>query len=369
MKKNTFLTYISIVDIKNENTNEHSFFNFRTSERGSYKFDTSANNKIYPMVKTSNEAIVSANFMDMNKIKKTTFSQENNRINISVDNAEDFDSNIFVYDNNNYLNDIYNIDCSIDRFDGDITGRITNNMDVKITNASVLMYGKILKIGDIEPNHSVSLSRAEKLNVPIGNNFMISEILGSGNNQSVIKYYLDENLYEYYDYAMLFGFIDENGTIDINSTDVGDVYGKTLIIRRIDNDRRDNLYDLCSLSAEVENLNGYYDYANNAINGDLEVVNEYQFEKNYLISKIYLEGLSNYDLGKIDFNVPFYGDIYVFNRITNNFDKVNDDKIEFQNLSNYLTDDNKIIFKFSPSSRDPLYRKICLPMIRAIGSK
>ena len=41
VRKNTFLTYISIVDIKGANINEKAFLNFRTNESGDYSFDFS----------------------------------------------------------------------------------------------------------------------------------------------------------------------------------------------------------------------------------------------------------------------------------------------------------------------------------------
>lgn len=369
MKKNTFLTYISIVDIHEESTKENAFLNFRTSESASYSFNTSSNNKIYPIIKDSNEPIISRSFMDIKSTKYTTFTNEDNRTKISVTNAGDFDSNVFAYINNNYLNDIYNIDCDVSRFNGNIDGRITNNMDVKISDACILMYGKVLKIGDIEPSHSVTLLRAEAINAPIGNNSMLSEILGSNNNQNIYKYYLDENVYDYYSYAMFFGFIDNNGTLDIKSNDVGDVYGRTLLIKRVVLSSKEMLHDICTLEEEVNNISGYYDNDNNSINGDTEVINEYSFDNSYNINNIYFEELSNYDKGNINYNVPFYGDIEVFNVNTKLYERLYDGNIDYQSVKNYLSADNKIIVKYIPSSRDPLYRKLSLPVIRAVASR
>ncbi|MBR3288958.1 MAG: hypothetical protein IKI71_04275 [Lachnospiraceae bacterium] len=369
MKKNTFLTYLSIVNIKDSNTKETAFLNFRTSENGSYSFDTGIDIKLNPVLMNNRQPIISLNFMDAQKIKSTIFTEGSDRKTVTVENAKDFDSNVFIYENSSYLNDIYNLDTSFQRYDSMITGRITNKMSLTIKNAHILMFGKIIKIGDIEPNHSISLSRATSIGAPIGNNLMISDIISDESNRNLVKYYLDENVFGYYDYALLFGFIDNNGTIDINSQDVGDVYGRTLLVTKINRDPSLVLDDYCALENNVENVEGYYDYETNTINGDTEVINEYTFSNFGNISKIYFEGIDSYDHGSLESYVPFYGDIMAYNVNTNSYEAVVNNTIDFNKLSNYLISGNKIIVKFNPLSRDPLYRKTSLPVLRAIAEK
>ena len=369
MKKNTFLTYISIVNIKDANTKETAFLNFRTSENGNYSFDTSTRIKLNPVLQNNREPIVGYNFMDSKLIKSTIFYEEGDRKIISVENAKDFDSNIFVYENSNYLNDIYNLDCSFRRFDGEITGRITNKMNITIKNASILLFGKIVQIGDIEPNRSISLSRATNIGAPIGNNLMISDIISDDSNRNIIKYYLDDNVLGYYDYGLLFGFIDNNGTIDINSGDVGDVYGRTLLVTKINKEASLDIVDSCLLENNVNTVEGYYDYDTNTINGDMEVVNEYSLEEMNDVSKIYFERIDNYDHGALESYVPFYGEILAFNYTTNNYEEIQNNAIDSNKISNYLMPNKHIIIKYNPLSRDPLYRKISLPVPRAIAKK
>lgn len=368
MKRNVFLTYISIVDIKDENAKERAFLNFRTSEGGDYSFDTSDINGFYPLIRNQREPIKSLNFIDINSIKTTTFLNADGRKSVTVENAKDFDSNIFVYENSIYLNDIYSIASSFQRFDGLVTGRITNNMSLPIRNAHLLLHGKVLRIGDIEANHSISLSRATSIGAPINNNEMLADIIATDANHNIVKYYLDENIKGFYDYGVLFGFIDNNGTIDINSKDVGDVYGRTMIVTRINDDKMIGIADYSSLQNEVSNLEGYYEVDTNTIRGDEEVTNIYRFSKDALVSKIYFEGIDNYDYGSIDSFVPFYGEIYALNIVSKNFDLISDGRITFDSLRFYLNGNNELILRFNPVTRDPLYRNTSLPVIRAIAS-
>lgn len=381
MKKNTFLTYLSIVNIKDSNAKEMAFLNFRTSESGSYTFDTNKDNSINPILKNNKEPIVSFNFINRSETKSTTFEELDDRTHVSVENAKDFDSNVFVYENNNYLNDIYNIDASFKRYNGEIVGRITNNMsqsnqndenmNITLKNASLLLHGKILKIGDIESNHSISLSRSNAIGTTINNNAMLADIIADENSRNIVKYYLDENVLGYYDYGLLFGFIDDNLTIDINSSDVGEVYGRTLIVTKVDNDymiMNDNSEDYSSLENEVNTIEGNYDILNNTTDGNSVLINEYSFDRGLDIKKLYIEKMDSYDYGQIEFDVPFYGTIEIYNRVSKTYETFDNASISEEKVTDYI-DNNKIILRFSEMIRDPLYRKISVPILRAIASK
>jgi hypothetical protein len=242
-------------------------------------------------------------------------------------------------------------------------------MNLTIKNASILLFGKIVQIGDIEPNRSISLSRATNIGAPIGNNLMISDIISDDSNRNIIKYYLDDSILGYYDYGLLFGFIDNNGTIDINSSDVGDVYGRTLLVTKINKEVSLDVADYCLLENAVNTIEGYYDNDTNTINGDMEVVNEYSLEEIKDVSKIYFERIDNYDHGALESYVPFYGEILAFNYATNSYEEIQNNVIDSNMISNYLMPNNHIIIKYNPLSRDPLYRKISLPVPRVIAKK
>ncbi len=368
LTKNITLSYISIVDIKDANTSEKAFLNFLTNESGDFRFDTESTKEIYPILRSTREPIRSINFIDSASIKEAVFTKEAGKTVVSVNNAKSFDSNLFAYENNNYLNDIYNINCSFERFDGSVTGRVTNNMRIPIHDAKILLYGKVIDIGDITPTYSLSLSRGNVINTPINNNEMLADILSNDSNKDIIKYYLDQNIHGYFDYALFLGFIDNNGTIDINSSSVGDVRGKTLLVTKVSDDMTMGIKDLCSLQNDVENVNGYYDEINNSIKGDEAVVNTYRFDKDAALSKIYFEGIDSYDYGSISTNVPFYGDIYAYNLDTLEYDLITDNRILYDSFEKYLTYDNQLTLRFVPTSRDPIYRMISLPVVRAIAT-
>ena len=241
-------------------------------------------------------------------------------------------------------------------------------MNVDIKDASIYSFGKVVYIGDIKAGSTNTINANRVFNAPIGNNTMCSELMCYYPNTKIIEYYLINNIKQYFDDVYLFGFIDNSLTMDIKSDSVKDKYGKTLIIKRTSlNNKSDSNIDLCVFSNIVSNLKGNYNDDNNSISGEEEVVNEYEISDFIKLNKIYFENLSNYDIGKLNYNVPFYGDIYIYNFKANRYEIVNNYQI-----NNYFDEyiyNNKIRISYVPNARDILYRNLSLPIIRYIGEK
>ena len=365
-RDNTFLSYVSLVEVNDFSSNETSILNFKTSDNNNYSFQTNANNLLYPINRINNEPILSLDFINQNNVKTTRIHQDKNMINVDISNAVNFDSNIFIYENRNYISDKYKIDLTMKSFDGKISGRIHNNMNIDIHDASIYSFGKVIYIGEIKANSSVPINMNRVFNAPIGNNSMCSELMCYYPNTKLIEYYLNNNIKQYFDSVYLFCFIDNSETIDITSDYIKDKNGKTLIIKRSNiNNQNDNLTDLCVFSHKVNNLQGDYNERNNSISGENEVINEYEISNNININKIYFENLSNYDIGKLNYNVPFYGDIYIYNYKANRYEIINNNQIN-DYFDEYIYD-NKFRVSFVPNAKDILYRNLSLPIIRYLG--
>lgn len=367
-RDNTFMTYISLIDVNKNSSKETSILNFKTSDNTHYSFSTNSNNMIYPVSKINNEPILSLDFINENNLKLTNIYQNKNNIDVVINNAINFDSNVFMYENKNYISDKYDINYDVKLFDGKITGRITNNMDFDINDVSIYSFGKVIYIGNIKSKSSVPINTNRMFNAPVGNNSMCSELMCYYPNTKIVEYYLNNNIKQYYDNSYLFCFIDESLTMDINSKDVKDKFGKTLIIIKQEiKNNQENLVDLCTYSNKINTLRGDYNISNNSITGEYEVVNEYEIDNDINVKKIYLENLSNYDIGKLNYNVPFYGDIYIYNFVANRYEIIDNNTINSD--FNEFINNNKMRLSFIPTGRDILYRNISLPIIRYIGEK
>ena len=371
LRQKVYLTYASFVEIDEWKNQENVFLNFKSSNVDEFDFSTSQNIDIFPLMKDKNEPIILN--QDLKKeYKITNIENVSKNTNISIKNSKDFENNIFSYINRSHLNNVYSVDIELKYFDGEIDGRITNNMDQRIENACIYMFGKVLNIGVIEPNYSKNLKNIPIINAPINNNSMTSELTSHYPESNFVKYFLDNNTNQYFENGYFMGFVENNSTLNIDFNNVYDKYGETLIIKNlnIDYTSYDNKYiDVNSLKNMVENNLGNYNILSNTTSGENEIVNTYTFDTKNKIKKIYFDNLFNFDSGKINFFVPFYGNISLYNLQTKNYDMILSNSIDEENLKNYIDDKNKIIVSFSPQTHDLFYREISLPVIRAIVEK
>lgn len=364
-----YLTYFSIVEINDNNAKEDALIDYKAFDKKDYTFNTSNNNTVYPLMKNTSEPILLSDRDESDTSKQTSFEVENNVLYVDVKNEESFDESIFVYKNASIDPSIYNIDVVVRSFGDDITGRVTNMMNMPIKEASVVAYGKVIYIGDILANSSVTFSNAHIFNAPIGNNNMLSELMAYFPHTRLLNYYFDNNLNEYYEGYKFFGFVDNNLSLSLTSLDINNKSGETLIVKNVSNAYENtNEVDMSSFKYGIQNVSGLYNIENNSIDGNMDVVNDYYFSKDVKISKIYFENLTDFDLGRIDYNVTFYGNIYIYNNKTRQYELVIDKEIS-DKLDDYISDGNYIRCKFEPTNRDVLYRKICLPEVRAVGMK
>ena len=368
IRQRLYMTYVSFVEIDELKNRESVYLNFKTSNKNHFSFLTSQNIDIYPLIKDKNEPVI-LNDNKTQKYKITNIENVNKNIKVSVINSNDFENNIFAYINKSHLNNVYNIDVDLKYFDGVIDGRITNNMNQKIKNATIFMFGKTIKIGEIEPNYSKSLKNARAFNSPINNSIMTSDMATEYPENNFVKYFLDNNANQYFENGYFLGFIDDNKTLNINLNDSDDIHGETLIIKKINIDFFDQpntLIDITPLKNNIENKLGNYSIITNTTNGENDVVNIYTFDYENEIQKIYFDNLSSFDSGKMNYFVPFYGNISFYNINTKNYDMILKDSLDANELKYYIDKNNKLNVRYSPLTHDLFYRDISLPIIRAI---
>ena len=364
-RNKTYLSFVDITELDDDSSKETAILNFINIDNKKYSFATNMNNSLYPLVKNLTTPIYREEIEGNKDIKVVNIEIDDSEKLINAENIKEFDSNIFIYKNESDLNYKYPIDISLNFFDGNISGMIANNMDVDIMEASIIFLGKTLYVGTVKSGSVVILPRGRAFNSPIGNNTMQADLMCYFPNSNIVKYYLD-NINNSYNRAKFVGFINENKTIDLYSYDISDIFGNTMIVKSFDVNYTDsNNIDMIIDNNRTLNLYGDFNIKNNSIDGDTEVINKYILDKNYNYSKIYFENLSDYDVGKSEYNVPFYGIISVYNYINDVYDEVTEQTIN--EISNYINDNNELIVRYTPTGKDFLSRKISLPLIRTIG--
>lgn len=365
-RQKTFMTYCDITELSSGSTNERAILNFITSDNSNFSFNTSANNTIYPVLKNNNKSIDFSNERVLSSIKQTNFKTIDNVQFVDVNYSSEFESNIFIYENRNDLNSYYNIDARLTYFDNNISGRVTNKSDFKLIDAAILLNDKVIYLGDIDKDMSISLSRSSVYNIPINNNYMVSNFMSYYPRSKIEEYYLNKSIYNYSDSCKLFAFVEKNNTIDILTKNINEVYGMTMVVKNIELiNNNGNRYDLSTFSSNIVNHYGNYNLDNNSIIGNQEVVNEYYLDENYKYSKLYYNNISETNSNNENYNVPFYGNLSILNYQTNTYDDFNNNYIN--DISPYLSPFNTFTIKFNPAGKDVLSRNISIPQFRVIG--
>ena len=250
INKQNVLSFQSITEVDNSSSKEQAFINVLSYDGNDYSLITSSNNSIYPVLNNNYKSInINSDEESINDNRKyIDFYTDENEYIVQSTNVKNFDTTTFVYENNNDLNSYYPIDISLEFFDGKLSGRLTNKTDKKLKDSSIVLLGKTIYIGDVDANSSVILEKIVPFNSPIGNNLMQSELMCYYPKTKLVKYYLDNNVHQLLKNAKFFGFIDGNETLNLNTHNIKNVDGNTLLIKNIDVVyNRDNLYDICSL--------------------------------------------------------------------------------------------------------------------------
>lgn len=372
INKGIMLNFQSVTELDTSSSKEQAFMNIMSYDGNNYYFSTNSNNSIYPVLNNNDKPIQlreDDEGTDIN-IKYIDLYTDATEYQIQSSHVKAFDTTTFVYENSNDLNAYYPIDISLNFFDGALTGRVTNKTDKVLKDSSIIFLGKTIYIGDIDANSSMILDKIVPFNSPIGNNFMQSELMCYYPRTKLVKYYLDNNVHQLLKRAKLVCFIDGNDTLNIESNDIQNIEGNTMLVKNIDVAyNQGELIDVCSLDYNVDNIKGKYYDMNNSIDGNQDVINEYYFDDKLHLQKIYFENLTDYDTdrGENNYNIPYYGSIRVKNLFTNQYDYIMYNNINEIELRNYIDENNCITVMYSPSGIDVLNRKMSLPIIRAIG--
>ena len=95
-------------------------------------------------------------------------------------------------------------------FGGKISGEIKNNTEYTLSDAFILLYGRVIKLGKLEKGQSLNLSLQESIPVPLGDFDYLANLLFSGNSKNFVRYILGDEIHGYFSDARFFAIIRED---------------------------------------------------------------------------------------------------------------------------------------------------------------
>lgn len=360
-----FLTYVRLKEISESSVDETDYLNLRSPYFRSYELPVKTEYDVYPVLKGSDftgdiqtllsaDASVSHTVIDNGREKKT----------LSIQNAAPFTARYFELHNSMpntegaFLSDIVYAD-------GSVRGTLTNHTRYELSDAAILLYGKVIRIGHLAAGASIDLQSCEVVNVPVGDSRAIAESVTSDAWQSLLRSYLTNSMRGYFGDARVVGYVreqdPEHATLDFTEDTGIERYGMTMVVSSLPlSTRVGDVYSYSALSTDPIVQSGDYDPSDNTTRSAWPTTLAYHLGEGNEITSLSIESLEERDTDAVDASgtlgtlQPFRGSMSFYNYTTGGFDlmDVSAGVLTRAQLENYLDQDNVLIVRYISSEEN-----------------
>lgn len=369
-----FLTCVRLKNISADSVDETDYLNLRSPYFRSYELPVKTEYDVYPILKgadftgdiqglLSSEDYVSHTSIDNGREKKT----------ITIQNAAPFAARYFEL-HNNMPNADGSFQSDIHFADGSVHGTLTNGTAYDLSDAALLIYGKVIRIGRLDAGASIELGHCEVVNVPVGDSRKIAASVTSGTWQGLLRYYLTNSLSGYFSDARIVGCVREENPekqpLDFTEQTDIDSYGFTMVVSSLPlSTRVGDVYSYSALSTDPKIQSGDYDATENTVASAWPTTLEYHLGEGSDVTSLTIESLSADDAGdtkSIGSVRPFRGSMSFYNYATGGFDVIDigNGVLTRAQLDSYLDEDNVLIVRYTSSEENAgIDERRYLPML------
>lgn len=387
--KDTFFTYATIQDVRENQIMESTYINMRTPDNKSYSVAFDPSYDIYPITRNL--------YYDMKSVPKFTgdepyqlaVSHQEKETRINIQNVVPFTPKYFSLQKRTENTKSIGFTGDITLFDGEITGSVTNHFDYPVEHAVVLMYGQMIMLGEMQSGETIALDGLPVINYPLtymqavaerisgGCQFQEPDINDSDYMKSLVRtniltFYLNDYTKAYSSDARILAFSKDQPKGQFLLEDGYEAYGMTMLTSSMEvNTRKDGQTYRSALMKSPSVGNGQYYASLNAFYGVEPVVLEYSLGNDITVDKLTFNWVSDEftDDTNADVLAEFTGKIYFYNHNTGNYDQTPDGQMEFSGaeLKPYLSPGNTITVKYVNDSTTVFNWYMVLPMLTTVG--
>ncbi len=367
-----FLTYAKIKEVSEDSIDETDYINLRSPYNNAYSFDVKSEYSVYPVLKGSDyngdiqEIAVNA------EAGHTTISNNRDKTTITIRNTDPFTARYFeIKTKTPNADGSFTTDMTYSK--GELGGTLSNSSEYSLTDAAILMYGKVILIGKLDSGESVDLSGKEVINVPVGDSQKTADIVTDGIYRLILKHYISNNMSGYFGDGKLVGFVrSEEMDNSLGFTDQVNYesYGATMVTATLPvTTKVGDEYSFSAMHTDPEVVSGDYRVGDNTISGLSPTVLAYHLGENYNITSIAVDSLTMDDsaddehIGSLR---PFRGTLSLYNNLTGGFDviDISDGVLDRTELNYYLSSDNVLVVKYTPGEQNvSIDERRYLPML------
>ena len=389
--RDTFLSYAVIRDVREDTVSETAYLNLRNPYNASYSVRIPGNYSVYPLTMPVSRDRVTP--MKGDETASVTIWQGTGQgggpKEISVRDAGAFSPRFFRLEENRPNADGAGFSGELSVFGDEYSGEIVNNFAFPVRNAAVVLYGKVIPLGDLDPGEVCDVTAHPLYHIPLNDSSTVAAFLcgvydGSAERRERMKaleragflsFFLSQYTAGYTADARVVGFADQEGGEALPVAENLRHSGMTLLFSTVEvNSRKDDLIYRSAMQHIPEVLSGDYLSATNSFYRGEPVVLGYLLGPELVISSLRFEmpdtmfEASDPEQGASGFR----GVISLYNYGTGNFDDLPAGRLEItaEELRHYLSPDNMITVRYADSaSQAERALDTALPVLTVIGEE
>ena len=390
-----FVTYASIMDTSGEEAEEEIYVNIRSPYNKPYSVSLKPEYEIRPMTRSYYYDAVSAVHFTGEEAYNTKLIYQPDKVEIKMRDTVAFSPKLFTLHREVKKTDAMGVQGNVSYFDGKLSGTVKSCFEEPVENAALLIDGKAVLLGTLEPGQTVSLDDKETFNYPLSYSYAVSQMVTGADQYEkaeienpdylkaqertrLLSFYLDSGAGRSPSEACLvaFGGLKRQGEDDFLADKRTIREGfcmvtQTLLLNR----ERDGQVYRSALEQDPTVLSGNYESAYNTMytseSAESATV-EYALGSDLILEKLTFEMLSSRfsENPLYPYMASFSGSMYFYNYETGQNDRIElKQEYSADELAPYLSPSNTLTIKYVAEQTGEYGWECQLPRIYVTGRR
>ncbi len=382
----TFVTYASVEDATKDTVAETSYINLRNPYSKPYTVTLDPDYAVNPVTRSEYFYDGSRKLFTGEEDSQVSVYYGQNGTEIQVKDGAAFESMYFRLTKQRKNETGERLDGSIRYYDGQVSGSVTNLFSYDLENAAVILYGRVIPLGEIRAGETVQLSDFESYVSPVNDPYSVASFITglSGyeqadiNDRNYMKALERTNLLVFYMQSNMEGYRSEARVVAFGSSgekermewqEQYDTFGLTMCTSALEVDSAlDRLRYRSGLLKRPQAVQGSFDPVGNLIYSQDPVTVEYSLGGDLEVERVEFCPVDPafYQNQEKGGQRPFSGDMYVYNHSTRAFEEMKDPVLEGEEILRYLSPDNELTVRYISAGEEG-YSWSLLPMPMVTG--
>ena len=170
-----FFTYATIADVSRGQVREETYLNIRSPYNNPYSVSLTPEYEVRPLTRSYYYDLTASSRFTGNEDYKTSLSFLPDRTEIRVRDTVAFSPKMFILRRQGKAGEAQGLEASVTFFDGGISGTAKNGTENLLEDAVLLLHGKAVVLGDLEPGQEIALAGCEVINYPLNYSYALAQ--------------------------------------------------------------------------------------------------------------------------------------------------------------------------------------------------